>query len=235
MADWRGVAERLVTGLNQRTGLIEQFAGYFDLEDIDLRQYSGRTVPMDVVLGRERVQASQVIKQADVVMLLALLPDAWDSEVQRTNFAYYEPRCGHGSSLSRAMHAIMAARLGQTELAEQYFRETAATDSADNAAGLSGGVHIAGLGGLWQTTVFGFGGFAPHLSGVSFAPHLPASWRRLQYRVQWRGRLLQVDIDGIRESLTVCLEHGEPMDVSVGAETHGMQLGEPWRVRIPDT
>jgi trehalose/maltose hydrolase-like predicted phosphorylase len=29
-------------------------------------------VPMDVVLGRERIRKSQVIKQADVVALLAL-------------------------------------------------------------------------------------------------------------------------------------------------------------------
>ena len=35
-------------------------------------------MPMDVVLGRERTQRSQVLKQADVVALLALLPDAFD-------------------------------------------------------------------------------------------------------------------------------------------------------------
>ncbi len=234
LAHWRSVADRLVTGLDSRTGRIEQFAGYFQLEDIDLSQYAGRTVPMDVVLGRERVQASQVLKQADVVMLLALLPDAFHAEVQRTNFAYYEPRCGHGSSLSRAMHAIVAARLGQVDLAYRYFRETAATDSADNADGLAGGVHIAALGGLWQAAVFGFGGFTPDQSGVSFAPRLPASWRRLQYRVQWRGRLLHADIDAARESLIISLERGGPMDISVGGETHSMQSGEVWRVRIPD-
>ncbi len=131
------------------------------------------------------------------------------------------------------MHAIVAARLGQVELAEQYFRETAATDSADNDAGLSGGVHIAGLGGLWQTAVFGFGGFAPTQNGISFAPHLPASWRRLQYRVHWRGRLLRADIDGVGRLLKIRLEHGEGVDVSVGPETHAMQPGEVWRVRIP--
>ena len=57
LASWTVVAERLARGHNRSTGMIEQFAGYFSLEDIDLGGYSGRTVPMDVILGRERTQA----------------------------------------------------------------------------------------------------------------------------------------------------------------------------------
>ena len=72
---WRQVADTMATGLDPATGLFEQFAGYFALEDIDLANYAGRTVPMDVVLGRERTQKSQVVKQADVVALLGLLPE----------------------------------------------------------------------------------------------------------------------------------------------------------------
>ena len=121
MAD---VADRMVTGFHHQSGLFEQFAGYFELEDIDLAEYAGRMVPMDVVLGRERTQRSQVLKQADVVALFAMLPDAYDKKVQATNFRYYEPRCGHGSSLSRGLHALVA-RLGDIDLAERYFHETA--------------------------------------------------------------------------------------------------------------
>ncbi len=68
-------AETMATGLDPQTGLFEQFAGFFKLETIDLADYAGRSVPMDVVLGRERTQTAQVIKQADVVALLALLPE----------------------------------------------------------------------------------------------------------------------------------------------------------------
>ena len=106
LARWREVAETLVTGLDPATGVIEQFAGFFALEPIDLTQYPDRHTPMDVQLGYERVKRTQVIKQADVVALLALLPEEFDQAVQRVNFRTYEPRCGHGSSLSRAMHAV---------------------------------------------------------------------------------------------------------------------------------
>ena len=102
----------MFTGWSSQTGLFEQFAGFFGLEEIDLAGYAGRSVPMDVVLGRERTQRSKVIKQADVVALLGLLPEEFPGDSGRTNFRYYEPRCGHGSSLSGAMHGLVAARLG---------------------------------------------------------------------------------------------------------------------------
>ena len=72
---WRSTADTMATGLDAKTGLFEQFAGYFALEEINLADYAGRSVPMDVVLGRERTQRCQVIKQADVVALLGLLPE----------------------------------------------------------------------------------------------------------------------------------------------------------------
>jgi trehalose/maltose hydrolase-like predicted phosphorylase len=72
---WQNAADTMATGLDAKTGLFEQFAGYFALEEINLADYAGRSVPMDVVLGRQRTQGSQVIKQADVVALLGLLPE----------------------------------------------------------------------------------------------------------------------------------------------------------------
>lgn len=80
LEQWRGVAEKLVTGLDPKTGLFEQFAGFFSLDEINLADYAGRSVPMDVVLGRGRTQRSKVVKQADVVALLALLPEEFVGE-----------------------------------------------------------------------------------------------------------------------------------------------------------
>ena len=57
------------------TGLYEEFAGYHQLEPLDLSLYADRKVPIDVVIGRERTLRSQVVKQADVVALHGLLPD----------------------------------------------------------------------------------------------------------------------------------------------------------------
>jgi len=53
--------------------------------------------------------------------------------------------CGHGSSLSPAMHGMVAARLGRSDLALRYFQRAAAIDLADTSAAIDGGVHIAAL------------------------------------------------------------------------------------------
>jgi trehalose/maltose hydrolase-like predicted phosphorylase len=216
MAHWREVAAGLATGLDRATGRFEQFAGYFGLEDIDLAPYAGRAMPMDVVLGRERIQGSQVSKQADVVMLLALVPERFERRVHETNFSYYEPRCGHGSSLSRSMHAVVAARLGRLTLAERYFREAAALDLEDTAGGVAGGVRIAALGGLWQAAVLGFAGLSLRDDGLAFDPHLPASWRTLTFEVRWRQRRVRFCLGAGR--LTATLKTGEPLRLYTPAE-----------------
>jgi trehalose/maltose hydrolase-like predicted phosphorylase len=231
LAQWREVAAGLVTGFDPATGLIEQFAGYFHLEPIDLAAYATRTVPMDVILGRERTSRSQVIKQADVVMLLALLPDRFPRAVQETNFAYYEPRCGHGSSLSPPVHALVAARLGRRDLALRYFRQTAAIDLADSMGNAALGIHIGALGGLWQATVLGFGGLSLRPDGLHFDPHLPEPWDRLSFPVQWHQRLVRVQLQREPAQVTITLERGQPMRCSVGGRARQLRRGDVWTCR----
>lgn len=192
--DWESVARDMYTGFDAESGLFEQFRGYFGLEDIDLSAYATRTAPMDVLLGRERIARSKVIKQPDVVMLIYLLWDRFPEEVREANFEYYEPRCGHGSSLSPAIHALVAARLGKTELAQRYFQQAAEIDLENNMGNAAGGVHAGALGGLWQAAVFGFAGL--HLSehNPEYHPNLPLAWRRLSTRYHWRSNWHELSV-----------------------------------------
>jgi trehalose/maltose hydrolase-like predicted phosphorylase len=218
LKQWLDVAETMATGLDPETGLFEQFAGYFALEDIDLTRYAGRSVPMDVVLGRERTQKSQVVKQADVVALLGLLPEEFVAGTAAKNFRYYEPRCSHGSSLSPAMHGLAAARLGDTEMALRFFRQTAAIDLSETHAAADGGIHIAALGGIWMLAVFGFAGLSFRDGGIEIDPRLPADWDSLAFRVQWRGRRLRFSIDQAKQTIESTLEAGEPMTLTIAGK-----------------
>jgi trehalose/maltose hydrolase-like predicted phosphorylase len=229
---WAKAADTIATGLDPNTGLFEQFAGYFGLEEIDLADYAGRSVPMDVVLGRERTQGSQVIKQADVVALLGLLPDEFVGETGTANFQYYEPRCGHGSSLSRAMHGFVAARLGHSEMALRYFRQTAAIDLADTHVAIDGGIHVAALGGVWLTAVFGFAGLSVRNDSVAIDPRLPAAWSSLGFGFQWRGRRLTIRIDQAPQCLKATLEEGEPMTLIVGGTSHQLRSDQALQVSV---
>ncbi len=201
--------------MDPKTGLFEQFEGYFKLEDIDLSHYAGRSVPMDVVLGRQRIARSQVVKQADVVALLGLLPEEFSGDSGLKNFQHYEPRCSHGSSLSRAMHGLVAARLGLTAMARNFLRDVAAIDLCETHVASDGGIHIAALGGNWLTAVFGFAGLSVTAEGLALNPQLPPDWTNLAFTVQWQGRTVNIRIVQAGAVIEATLQSGPPMTLMV--------------------
>jgi trehalose/maltose hydrolase-like predicted phosphorylase len=232
MSLWRDVSTRMYTGFHEDNDLFEQFAGFFGLESVDLAAYEPRSSAMDMILGRERTQRSQVIKQADVVMLLALLWDRFPPAVRAENFRYYERICGHGSSLSPPIHALVAARLGQLQLAEAYFREAASIDLGDTMGNVSGGLHMATLGGLWQAIVFGFGGLSPGTDGVGFEPRLPRLWRSLSFPIRWRGNRLRVTVRRATPEFSAVVEQGNNLAVTVSGETRVLTRGKEERWQL---
>ncbi len=228
LREWAGMARRLITGIDPDSRLIEQFAGFFELDPVFISGYSLRTAPMDVVLGAEKTRRSQVSKQADVVMLLHLLWDRFSPQVREANFRYYEARCGHGSSLSPVVHAMVAARLGDVSLADRYFEQAAAIDFDDAMGNAALGMHIGALAGLWQVAVFGYAGMALREDGLAFEPRLPGSWGSLRFPVQWRGRRLRVTVHNQPRSFTALLEEGGPLTVSLNGLTRTLSAGESW-------
>jgi trehalose/maltose hydrolase-like predicted phosphorylase len=182
-----------------------------------------------VVIGRERTQRSQVVKQADVVALIALLPEEFPGTTSEANFRHYEPRCAHGSSLSARMHARVAARLGDAEMAMSYLRETAATD-LDLDPNSAGGVRIAGLGSLWQAVMFGFAGLDLRGDTLGINPRLPRQWRSMLFRVCWRGRSVAIRIAG--GTVQATLLHGEAMEIRIADSMRKLTPGATLQVAV---
>jgi trehalose/maltose hydrolase-like predicted phosphorylase len=181
------------------------------------------------VIGRERTQRSQVVKQADVVALIGLLPKEFPGAMAETNFRHYEPRCAHGSSLSSAMHALVAARLGNAEMALSYLRETAALD-LDPDPNTAGGIRMAALGGLWQAAILGFAGLDLTGDTMGIEPRLPSSWRGLSFRVCWKGRSVAIRIAG--GTVEVTLAEGEAMQIRISGVTRDLSPPTPLHVCI---
>jgi trehalose/maltose hydrolase-like predicted phosphorylase len=217
LATWHEVAEGLADNFDPVTRLFEQHLGYFDLEHIDLRELEPRTKSMDVLLGWSRLTQSQIIKQADVIMLLFLLGDEYPREVHEANFRFYEPRTTHDSSLSPSFHALAAARFGDLETARRYF-ERAANLDLDFTRGVTaaGGVHIAALGGMWHALVFGFGGMFVEDAGPRFEPHVPEDWQTLRFSVLWRRSQLRIVAAGNRADVITESVGEKPARVRAG-------------------
>jgi len=236
IAEWQYIAAHMYLGLDEQTHVIEQHRGFFQLEYVDLAAFTPRTAPMDVLLGRQRTQASQVVKQADVVQLITLLWDEVDPRVRRKSFLYYEPRTAHGSSLSPGIHALIAARLGMCDLAARYLEQTADIDLGNNMGNAAGGVHAAGMGSLWQAVVFGVAGLRQDLHNpdrLIVEPNLLPRMRRVSLPFMMRGRMLQLHI--CRHALELHVEEGPaPIEIAVAgpAGTHHHVRAEPGRAYV---
>ena len=102
---WLDLAGALEDGYRADTGIYEEFAGFFDLDPIRIADIAARPVTADLLLGRERVTRSQIVKQTDVLMLHHLLPDEVAPGSLEANLDFYGPRTAHGSSLSPGIHA----------------------------------------------------------------------------------------------------------------------------------
>jgi trehalose/maltose hydrolase-like predicted phosphorylase len=125
------------------------------------------------------------------------------------------------------MHALVAARLGDTELALSYLDRIARLDPDPNAAG---GVRIAGLGGIWQAIVLGFGGLDISGDTLAINPKLPPRWRSLAYQACFRGRRVAIRVgDG---KVTATLVEGEAMEIRLGRSAHVLSLNVPLEAAV---
>ncbi len=196
LAHWQEVIAKIAVLQDPISGLFEQFEGFFALKEVDLAAFEPRTRSMQAILGIEETNRHQVLKQADVIMLLYLLREEYDRQVMRVNWDYYNPRTDHtyGSSLSPAIHAAVACMMDDPQQAYTHWMRAALVDLEDVRGNAAEGVHAASAGGLWQAVVFGFAGLRLTDVGPVAVPRLPPRWTRLRFRLRWRGRSFELDI-----------------------------------------
>jgi len=202
-ADWATMADQIFCPQESSSGLIEQFAGYFERTDALASDFDPRSESVQSILGIEGANAVQVLKQPDVMMLMYLLPELFNPETIRANYDYYTPRTDltFGSSLGPSIQAILATRVGSQKDAYENFMHAARADIEDVRGNARDGIHGASAGGLWQAVVFGFGGLHIENDRWYIQPHLPAHWKHLQFKFMWRGEEQVVDIRAEEEKL----------------------------------
>ena len=195
-AHWQDVASHLRIPVDKETGLIEQFDGFFKLPHLDQSKYAGRTTSYQGILGMEGVQEYQIVKQADVLMLLTVLNAEFDQKTRRVNWDYYYPITDHayGSSLTPAFHVILACELGLPDVAYRLYMIGSLVD-LENPRGNSGeGIHDACCGAVWQATVLGFAGLQFTEDSYTTHPTWPDGWTRLAFTVKHKGEPVQIDL-----------------------------------------
>ena len=97
------------------------------------------------------------------------------------------------------MYALLACRCGFPDLAYPLFLKPAKADLVGGGkqwAGLVyiGGTHPAAQGGAYMTAIRGFGGVYFEDGAIKAKPRLPSGWRRLRFKLWFKGQLYIIDI-----------------------------------------
>ena len=182
-------------------GVIEQFDGYFKLEDVSVETVRSRLInPKEYWGGAYGVASNtQVIKQADIVAMLSMFKNDYTKDIMETNLKYYEPRTEHGSSLSACMYSLLACYTNNPEIAYPMFMKSAKTDLTKGGKewlGLIyiGGTHPASAGGAWIAAVKGFAGINEEHGQLVCRPNLPEKWNGMNFKLIYKGKWYSVEI-----------------------------------------
>jgi len=123
----------------------------------------------------------------------------------------------HESSLSPSIHAILAAELGKEAKAVEMYQRTARLDLDNYNNDTEDGLHITSMTGSWLAIVQGFAQMKTWGGTLSFAPFLPSDWTGYTFHINYRGRLIKIEVDG--KNVTLRLLKGDALPLKLYGET----------------
>lgn len=184
----------------------------------NIKKYKESPIKQSVLLdySREEVVNMQVLKQADVVMLLNLFPHLFSEDIVKKNVLFYEERTIHDSSLSYCAHAQACAAINAKELSWQFFEKCLMIDVDDNPHDTTDGVHSASLGGIWNCLILGFAGVNYENGKLYVTPRLPEHWNQMQFNMVIRGEVLKFVITQTEVSVECSDQMKQSIPVQVG-------------------
>lgn len=192
IAQWRKCAEKMYLPYDDKLQIHPQDDSFITKDPINISNISKKDFPLVKNWHPLVIWRYQVLKQADVVLLLLLLSDNFSIEEKKRNFDYYEPKTTHDSSLSLAVHGIIAAEIGYYDMAYNYFMRTIRLDLDDYLGNAWQGIHTANMGGSWMCMIHGFAGLRVINGCLYFRPILPVKWQDYSFKIRFKGRKLLV-------------------------------------------
>ncbi len=209
---WREKTEKLYLPKENQDGIVPQDDTFLTLPVIDITPYKqGKAIDFDL-------NATQVSKQADVMVLFLLLEDLFSSEVKKKNFYYYEPKCFHHSSLSLSSYSILASDVKEQNVAYDLFEKACVIDMGQAPYSSDDGIHSASLGGIWQCVVLGFLGVRLYGGKLRIQPNLPQKWQKVCASIIWQGQRL--NITATQDTLQVMNQGTDPVEFLTNNKSH---------------
>jgi alpha,alpha-trehalose phosphorylase len=227
---WRRAAESMYVPYDEKLKIIPQDDSFLEREPWDFQNTPSDKYPLLLFYHPLEIYRKQVIKQADVVLAMFLLDDAFSREAKQRNFEFYDPLTTGDSSLSSCIEAIVAAQIGDIDKAFRYGMAALLMDLADVGGNVKDGCHIASMGGTWMMLTYGFGGMRDHDGTLSFWPRrAPEENAILRFPLTYRGQVLDVEIGP--ETVQYSLREGERLVIRHEKEEIQLTREHPVAVR----
>jgi trehalose/maltose hydrolase-like predicted phosphorylase len=243
LAAWRDMSRRMFVPFHD-DGIISQFEGYEDLEELDWDAYRatyGNIQRLDRILRAEGKDPNRykATKQADTVMLFYLFRDAelreifgrlgygYGLDTARRNVAYYDRRTSHGSTLSFVTHAGVLAAIDPDSSWERFL--AALRSDADDIQGgtTKEGIHMGVMAGTLDLVQRSYAGTYISDGALCFDPRLPAQLGSLSFPMQFRQTPIQVTLTPGQLTLALHAEGGSrSVTVAVRDDVRQLSVGD---------
>jgi trehalose/maltose hydrolase-like predicted phosphorylase len=243
VARWERMSHRMFVPFHGE-GIISQFEGYEELEELDWDAYRarhGNIQRLDRILRAEGEDPNRykLSKQADTVMLFFLFSDDelrrifqrleydYGPDTARINVDYYERRTSHGSTLSLITHAGVLASIAPASSWERFVAALE-SDVLDVQGGTTKeGIHIGVMSGTLDLVQRVYAGTEIRDDLLRFNPRLIDQLDGLSFPMQFRGTHIRVTFEAGRLTVLADAEGASrPIKVCVGREIRELDAGD---------
>jgi alpha,alpha-trehalose phosphorylase len=200
---WQRAADNMYLPYHKGLDVYMQDDKILYKDPLDIDNLPVEKLPLLTHLHPLNLWRYQVIKQADIVLLMYLCGEDFTPEMKKKVFELYEPMTIHDSSLSAGIHSIVATEIGQSEEAYGYMKQSARMDLDNVNRNTALGVHSACMGGTWLILTGGMAGMRLYNGEHHFNPFLPEQWENYAFNLQFDGAMVRVYVDktGVTYSL----------------------------------
>ena len=240
LTTWREMSEKMFVPFHA-DGVISQFEGYEDLEELDwdaYREKYGNIQRLDRILRSEGDDPNRykLAKQADTVMLFFLFPEEelqrlfaqlgyeYRPDTARRTIDYYDQRTSHGSTLSLVVHAAVLAGLDPGE-SWKRFLVALESDVGDVQGGTTKeGIHLGVMSGTLDLIQRSYAGSEIREDVLHFQPRLRERLDGLTFSMRFRGAPIRVSLGDGRLTVVADTE-GPSHPIRVGGGDEIVELG----------
>ncbi|KRK80436.1 maltose phosphorylase [Companilactobacillus nodensis DSM 19682 = JCM 14932 = NBRC 107160] len=216
-AKWQDIVDKMYMPYDQGLNIFVQHDGFLDKDLEPVSSIPKDQLPINQHWSWDKILRSPYIKQGDVLQGIWDFIEDFTPEEKKANFDFYEPLTVHESSLSPAIHSVLAADLHYEDKAVELYERTARLDLDNYNNDTADGLHITAMTGGWLAMVQGFAGMRVHADGVlSYKPFLPKKWDSYSFRQVFRGRVIEVSVD--KNGSDITLISGDPLDIEVNGK-----------------